>query len=487
MVVEEEQTDRRELHRARREARRSPGALPALVALALVLATAAAIIVASLALAHVAVGWGVFFFYTLPALLFLGWSVRELAPSLWRRTVFPFVWLWSCTTGRTPGLVGRDGARSASTPMGEAQEIGEVERSNERHEEEVVRRHGNGVLSSSRVARFEERTIQPWLLVMRASLSAWRSPHARRLLNTAFGLAALALTGLASIHFAQAGWPLAHADVRLVVAAGALLISTFAFKAFAWQRLFRRHERPASLSLVAATGVAALAGVALPGRFDDALRVTVVRSLARVRVGIGTIALSLFLLGLLDTAAMAPFAADAAITSHASGAVRVALAVVAGAGIGAGFLAAALPRISASGRLGRYRIARWLAKHAPASSREAMVAALLVFGSWLARMAGLLVLLSAFGFQLSFPLAAGYMAAGAASAALPISPGGAATQAGVGAAVLTASGVPAEQSIAFSVVAQLLTILAGTLILVFALGLRGCRRLQAGGLLARSS
>ena len=37
--------------------------------------------VAALALAHVVAPWGVFFFYALPALVFFGWTVVELAPA----------------------------------------------------------------------------------------------------------------------------------------------------------------------------------------------------------------------------------------------------------------------------------------------------------------------------------------------------------------------------------------------------------------------
>src|SRR5689334_22968220 len=41
--------------------------------------------VAGLALAHVVAPWGVFFFYALPALVFFGWTVVELAPARARR------------------------------------------------------------------------------------------------------------------------------------------------------------------------------------------------------------------------------------------------------------------------------------------------------------------------------------------------------------------------------------------------------------------
>jgi hypothetical protein len=54
-------------------------------------------------------------------------------------------------------------------------------------------------------------------------------------------------------------------------AAGLLLLLAQALKALGWARLFTNRERPSPLALVASNGGAALIGVVLPGRFDDAM------------------------------------------------------------------------------------------------------------------------------------------------------------------------------------------------------------------------
>jgi hypothetical protein len=71
------------------------------------------------------------------------------------------------------------------------------------------------------------------------------------------------------------------------------------------------------------------------------------------------------------------------------------------------------------------------------------------------------LLLQALAVGASFPLALAFLCASAASAALPIAPAGAATQAGAGAAILIFSGVPKADAVAFSVAAQGMVILTG--------------------------
>ena len=138
---------------------------------------------------------------------------------------------------------------------------------------------------------------------------------------------------LAARHFAGIGWPFSGANVGLVAAAGVLFLLAFAFKAYGWHRLFAPHERPKPLTLGAACGAASVTGAALPGRFDDVVRVAVVRRATNGRAGVGPVCLSLFMLGLIDTAALMPLAGAAAATADAGGAVRAALAVVAFAGL----------------------------------------------------------------------------------------------------------------------------------------------------------
>jgi hypothetical protein len=322
-------------------------------------------------------------------------------------------------------------------------------------------------------------SLRPWLLSMRLFLAAWRTPRVRRVVNVVFGLTALAIFALVAVELARIGWPLRRTSVSLTVASGAFFLTAFGLKALGWQRLFRPAERPRSLSLAAATGAASLAGLALPGRFDDAIRIAVLQRTPGRRPALGTLVLSLFLLGMLDAGALVPFAAAAAVTSDTGLAVRIAMGVVAFGGVGATVVVAALPRIRASERIGRFRIAHWLGRHAPSSSRDALWAWGLVLGCWLARATGIVLLLDALGLGFALSLAVAYLAAGAASGALPIGPAGAATQAGVGAAVLATAGLTPQQALAFAVAAQLLTVLAGGAILLFAVLLRATARAAA--------
>jgi hypothetical protein len=252
-----------------------------------------------------------------------------------------------------------------------------------------------------------------------------------------------------------------------VAAAGLLFVLAYPFKAMGWHKLFHPSERPMTISLAAANGAATVTGAALPGRFDDAVRIAVVRRYPSCPSGIGALGLSLFMLGLLDAAALMPISAAAAATSSDSTFVRTGLAVVAGAGLGAGIIIAFLPRILASGRLIRFRLARWISKRTT-PLRDAWSAWLLVFVSWVLRAVALFLLLAAMDISISFPLAIGFLCAAAASGALPIAPAGAATQAGAGAAMLAASGISTPQAIDFAISAHALLIMSGFAVCAFA-------------------
>src|SRR5512133_1493602 len=114
-------------------------------------------------------------------------------------------------------------------------------------------------------------------LLMRA---LWQLRHSRRTrwgLGVGSGAVMLLLAFLAVRHFATTSWPLSRGQPGLLVAAGLLLLLAQALKALGWARLFTNRERPSPLALVAGNGGAALIGVVLPGRFDDAMRIAVVR------------------------------------------------------------------------------------------------------------------------------------------------------------------------------------------------------------------
>jgi len=302
-----------------------------------------------------------------------------------------------------------------------------------------------------------------------------RNPAVRRMFNlVSIGLVLIVGT-LVARHFAENGWPIKHADPLLLGIAGGLFLVSYGFKAFGWQRLFQGESRPRVLTLAAAGGAAAVGGIALPGRIDELIRIAIVRR--GHAVSIGSIALTLFVLGLIDTVALAPLASVAAALVSVGSLFRAALAVVAFCGIGAAVVVVALPRVASIRPLQRFRLTHWLAQHTTCPV-EAAKATAFVAVSWSLRAVATFVLLQALGVNASFALALGFLCAGAASAVLPVAPAGAATQAGAGAAILVASGVPASEAIAFSIAAQALVIASGAVFVLLFGGQLAHRRFR---------
>src|SRR6266542_1409516 len=301
--------------------------------------------------------------------------------------------------------------------------------------------------------------------------------RARIAFNVVSATVAVAVGLLTTRHFVNNGWPLGHADVFGVVAAGLLFLAAFAFKAWGWHLLFRSDDRPHRLALAAAGGAASVTGLALPGRCDEVVRIAVVRKFPGHRCGVGTVCLSLFVLGLIDNAALAPFASVAAGISAPSGLVRAGLIVVGASGVGAALIVALLPWAAGVRRIVKYRLGRWVSQHA-ASPRQAAKAWLLVLVSWGLRAVAVFVLLDALTLHTSIPLALGFLVASASAAALPIAPAGGAAQAGAGAAILTAAGVGTSKAVAFAVAAQGLVVLAGAAILILTVSLHLAQRLR---------
>lgn len=302
---------------------------------------------------------------------------------------------------------------------------------------------------------------------MRAQLhSLIRSRRARRVITALFAAGTLAIAVVTVLHYAKHGWPLAGANPGVLVGVGFLFLLAFALKGAGWRRVFARHERPSSHALAAANAAASVTGVALPGRFDDAVRVAVARRFRCSRAGIGALCLTIVVVGLLDSAALAPLASVAAGLADVSAGLQAGLALVGAAGVGAAIVVLALPRLSRS-RLQRFRIVRWLGEHS--SSRiESCRAWVLVTMSWSVRAVAVFLLLGTLGIGHSFVLALLFLTASAASAALPVGPGGAAMQAGAGAAALAIAGVATSQAIAFAIAAQALLVLAGAAVVVLA-------------------
>jgi Lysylphosphatidylglycerol synthase TM region len=280
-------------------------------------------------------------------------------------------------------------------------------------------------------------------------------------------LVTVALAALAARHFASTPWPLTDGRPGLLVAAGLLLLLAQALKAFGWARLFRGTERPSTLALAAGNGGAALVGVLLPGRFDDATRVAVVRRYPGCPAGVRVLVLSLVMLGLIDSVALAPLALAGAAAPGTGVAVRAGLAVVAAGGVAAAALIVALPRLTATGTALRFRLGRWV-KPRTTPLRAASQALALVAGCWLVRALAVLLLLGALGIGFSLPRALLFVSAGAAAAALPIGPAGAATQVGAAGASLVAAGVGSTAAFGAALSMGALGVLSGTFVVVFA-------------------
>jgi uncharacterized membrane protein YbhN (UPF0104 family) len=308
-------------------------------------------------------------------------------------------------------------------------------------------------------------------LLIRALVRLRRSRRGRWALAVGSSTVAIALAVPATRHFARTAWPLSSGDPGLLVASGFLMLLAQALKAFGWSRLFAPTERPTPLALAAGNGGAALIGIILPGRFDDAMRIAVVRRYPGCPAGIRVLCLSLVMLGLIDSAALAPLALAGAALPGAEIGVRAGLAVVAAGGVAAAALIVALPRLAANKRALRFRLGRWLSPRTT-SRRRAVQAWALVSACWLVRAIALFLLLGALGVGYSFTLALLFLCAGAAAAALPIGPAGAATQAGAGAATLIASGIGGSQALGVAVSISALGVISGTAVLLYAIAWR---------------
>jgi len=294
-----------------------------------------------------------------------------------------------------------------------------------------------------------------------------RSRKGRWAVSVGSGAVVVALGFLAARHFATTSWPLASGNPGVLVAAGLLLLLAQALKAYGWGRLFTPEERPKALTLAAGNGGAALMGVVLPGRFDDAMRVAVVRRYPGCPAGVRALCLSLVMLGLIDSVALAPLAFAAAFSPGAGWAVRAALVVVAVAGVAAAAVILALPRLAANKRALRFRLGRWLSSRTT-SRRAASEAWALVSACWLVRAVAVFLILGTLGIGFSFSLALLFLCAGAAAAALPIGPAGAATQVGAGGAALIASGIGASKALSVAISVGALGIFSGAAIFLFA-------------------
>ena len=284
-------------------------------------------------------------------------------------------------------------------------------------------------------------------------------------LNGGLGLALLAVSFFSVKHFVGGGWPLHHADPILVVAAAVLFLIAYAFKAWGWQRLFREEERPTAGALAFAGGAACVGGVAMPGRVDDAIRIACVKRYPGTRAGLGTIGLSLIIVGMLDNAALAPLAGVAITRRALVDACAQASSSSRSPASSRRSSSAMLPKFAGMRRVMHFRIGRWLSEHAQ-NRRESLAALLLISVSWALR--GTAV----------FLLAERARASGLvpARARLPLRVGGLGRGADrprrrgdagrCRATLLALSGVPKAEAVAFSVAAQALIVVTGAAVMM---------------------
>jgi hypothetical protein len=304
-------------------------------------------------------------------------------------------------------------------------------------------------------------------LLVSAYVRLRRSRRGRWAVGAGSGAVTLALAALAARHFAAMSWPLSSRYPGVLVAAALLLVLAQALKALGWGRLFTPSERPPLLALAAGNGGAALVGILLPGRFDDAMRVAVVRRFPSCPAGVRVLCLSLVMLGLIDSVALVPLALAGALLPDGTG-MRMGLAVVAAAGVAAAAVIAVLPQVAASRRTLRFRLGRWVSTRTT-PPRRATEAWALVSGCWFVRAVACFLLLGALGVGYSLSLSLLFLCAGAAAAALPLGLAGAATQAGAGGAALVATGVDASEALHVAVSIGVLGVLTGAAVLVAAI------------------
>ena len=219
------------------------------------------------------------------------------------------------------------------------------------------------------------------------------------------------------------GWPLHHADPLLVGRPALLFLVAYAFKAWGWQRLFRRSERPTAER-------ARLRGRRRLRRRDRPARPRRRRGPHRRRE-----ALPGHEGGHRDARAQPARARDARQRgAHADGvgrrggleplddACRLRRRRRRRSRRSRGRRVPA-PASRASRFVPRRRVGRWLAEHTHCT-KEAWAAWLLISVSWTLRGVAVFLLLNALSMPGSYVLALAFLFASAASAALPIAPGG---------------------------------------------------------------
>jgi hypothetical protein len=336
--------------------------------------------------------------------------------------------------------------------------------------------HGGRARSDREWLLIETVAARPLVAVGRPA-APWRgihqTPHRRRLLGgLAFCLLSLGACVLVARHLSDANWPLEDAHIPLVLLAGCSYLASFGFRAFGWQQLFPRRERPDGARCLAACGAAAASGVVLPFRLDLVVKISTLRRLGGVRLGLETIAVSIIALGMVDAVAIAPLAVTALATSGPV--LRAPLIVVVlfcVGSLGILTLGQRVARLPLMGRCDRLHTLYRRVADSTRFSRPTLVAGLLLLGCWTSRALGSTLLLSALGVPFSPTLALVVLCMSRVTSILPITVGGAVAGMGTTAGVLLALGVSKGVAVNFSLASALM--LTGAALAAAALGLSG--------------
>ena len=282
---------------------------------------------------------------------------------------------------------------------------------------------------------------------------------------------AVALCFLVARRLTSTSWPLQDANPGLVVAAASAYLASFFLRALGWQSLFP-GERPDRSRCLAACGAAAASGVILPFRLDYVVKISMLRRLGGVRLGLETVGLSIVTLGLVDAVAMLPLAITAIATSgHVFRAPLIVVLLFCLGCIGVlalGPRLVLLPLVSRSRRL--EKVCRRVGDHA-GISRSTITASAFLFGCWTTRALGSALLLSALGVGFSPTFALVILCMAAAASILPITAGGAIVGVGATSGVLLALGVPRTAAINFSLASGML--LTGCALVAAVVGVSG--------------
>ncbi len=291
-----------------------------------------------------------------------------------------------------------------------------------------------------------------------AGQSAWRpSQRLHQSITIVVCAIGVVVAVLVARRVTSTSWPLDGARIELALTAGAAYLASFVFRALGWQQLFPATARPDRSRCLAACGAAAASGLVLPFRLDYVVKITTLRRLGGVTVGLEAIAVSLLSLGLVDAVAMLPLAVVALATSGAI--FRAPLAVVLLFCLGCigvltlGPKLGRLPPISRSSRLERicHRVGG-----SAVCTRATFNAGGFLVGCWSTRALGNTLLLWALGVGFSPTFALVILCMSAAASILPITVGGAIVGVGATSGVLLALGVPMREAVNYSLASGLL-------------------------------